>query len=109
MARNIEETKADHLRTVRIIREGYAGMMPNGNIVDRRVHPEAVAVEENDMFGNPKPKRLRPKDLKLDCENCIHMIEHEEPAKWGSRCGKCGRSVELLKKIAETKSDEYFE
>jgi hypothetical protein len=45
-------------QTLSIIKSGYAGVMPNGNIVDRREHPEAVAVPENTLLGVPEPARL---------------------------------------------------
>lgn len=38
--------------------EGYAGILPNGNIVDRRKHPKAVSVQKNILFGVPSPKEL---------------------------------------------------
>jgi hypothetical protein len=37
---------------------GYMGMLPNGNIVDRREFPKAIAVQENSLFNIPKPKKL---------------------------------------------------
>jgi len=39
---------------------GYAGVLPNGNIVDRRKHPAAVAVQRNSIFNIPSPKKLLP-------------------------------------------------
>ena len=47
------------LKTVEVMKSGYAGILPNGNIVDRREHPEAVVIQENPLFNTPKPKRLR--------------------------------------------------
>lgn len=44
---------------------GYAGMLQNGNIVDRRKHPEARPIFENKMFGIAKPKRLENNGRKL--------------------------------------------
>ena len=41
-----------------INKSGYAGMMPNGNIVDRRKFPEAIPIPENPLFNVPKPKKL---------------------------------------------------
>lgn len=38
--------------------EGYAGILPNGNLVDRREHPEAMPLAENSYLGIPKPKPL---------------------------------------------------
>ena len=35
---------------------GFASVLPNGNIVDRRYFPEATPVEKNSIFGTSKPK-----------------------------------------------------
>lgn len=40
----------------KIIKSGNAGVMPNGNIVDRRIYPEAIKIPENKMHGIPNPK-----------------------------------------------------
>ncbi len=37
---------------------GYAGCLPNGNIVDRRIYPEAIPIQANGMFGVVEPKKL---------------------------------------------------
>lgn len=42
-------------RTQEIIKSGFAGTLPNGNIVDRRTHPNAIPVQENSLLGTPKP------------------------------------------------------
>jgi hypothetical protein len=39
-------------------REGYAGILPNGNIVDRRIHPNAMPIPENKMMNIPKPNKV---------------------------------------------------
>jgi len=49
------------LKTKDIIESGYAGVLPNGNIVDRREHPEATPIQENPLFNTPKPKNIRNK------------------------------------------------
>jgi len=61
MAKKITEQARlkELLKTVDIMKSGYAGIMPNGNIVDRREHPEAIEIQENPLFNTPKPKRLR--------------------------------------------------
>jgi len=41
---------------VELTKSGYAGTLPNGNIVDRREHPEAYPMAENPMLGIAKPK-----------------------------------------------------
>lgn len=47
------------LKTLEISKSGYGGVLSNGNIVDRREHPEAVPIEENQMFGVPKPIKIK--------------------------------------------------
>lgn len=39
-------------------KEGYAGVLPNGNIVDRREYPEALPMQQNSMLGIPKPNKI---------------------------------------------------
>lgn len=41
-----------------INKSGYAGVLPNGNIVDRREFPAATPVKKNSIFGIPEPKQL---------------------------------------------------
>ena len=53
------------LRQVNVLKfteEGYAGMLPNGNIVDRREQPDAVPMQKNNLLNVPEPKGLPPKD-----------------------------------------------
>ncbi len=37
---------------------GYAGIMPDGHLVDRRIYPQAIPIQENSLMGIPKPKEL---------------------------------------------------
>ena len=54
-----EKKKLDALlEIVELNKTGYAGILPNGNIVDRRKHPTAIPIQENKMFGVVKPKEL---------------------------------------------------
>jgi hypothetical protein len=48
----------DLVNTTKIIESGYAGVLSNGNIVDRREHPEATPIQENSLFNTPKPKKI---------------------------------------------------
>jgi hypothetical protein len=54
----------EHLEALQKIRSivasGWAGVMPNGEIVDRRDYPTAVPIPANSLFGTPKPKKVRP-------------------------------------------------
>jgi hypothetical protein len=52
----------EHLDALKKIREltaaGWAGVMPNGNLVDRRENPNAIPVPKNSLLGVPEPKFL---------------------------------------------------
>ena len=50
--------REDLIEAHEINMSGYAGILPNGNIVDRRERPEAIPVQKNSMFGIPEPKNL---------------------------------------------------
>ena len=50
--------REDLIKHEEIKESGYMGCMPNGNLVDRREHPEAIPVMENQMLGFPKPQEL---------------------------------------------------
>lgn len=47
-----------HEKHEKVKSEGYAGILPNGNLVDRREFPKAIPLQENEMFNIPKPKKL---------------------------------------------------
>ena len=51
------------LEIVELNKTGYAGILPNGNIVDRKKFPNAIPVQENKMFGVAKPKDIFSNDL----------------------------------------------
>lgn len=40
-------------RITELIASGYAGVLPNGNIVDRREYPTAVAIQKNTLLHVP--------------------------------------------------------
>lgn len=46
------------MQTMEVIKSGYAGILPNGNIVDRREHPTAIPCQENSLLNTPKPKKI---------------------------------------------------
>lgn len=48
----------DLIKIHEINQAGWAGVLPNGNIVDRRLRPDAVPVQKNRMMGIPEPKPL---------------------------------------------------
>lgn len=50
-----KERAIEFERIIELSKIGYAGTLKNGNIVDRRQFPEAYSIQENSMFGIPKP------------------------------------------------------
>jgi sulfur carrier protein ThiS len=54
-----QEKLKELLEIVELNKTGYAGVLPNGNIVDRRKHPNAIPIQENRMFGVVKPKPIK--------------------------------------------------
>jgi len=56
--KQIDKLKELH-KILKLNKTGYAGVMPNGNIVDRREHPDAMPVQKNRLLGIPTPKKLR--------------------------------------------------
>jgi len=53
-----------------ISRSGFAGILPNGNIVDRRIELYATPIKENTMFNVPEPKPVMYGDYYLYCGVC---------------------------------------
>lgn len=53
-----EKGREDLIEVMEINDSGYAGCMPDGQIVDRRKHPEAIPVQKNRLLGIPEPKPL---------------------------------------------------
>lgn len=51
-----EAGRGDLIEIFEINKSGYAGILSNGNIVDRRKYPKAIPVQENRLLGIPKPK-----------------------------------------------------
>ncbi len=47
------------LETMEVIKSGYAGVLSNGNIVDRREYPKAIPIPENPLFNTPTPKPIK--------------------------------------------------
>ena len=54
----IDADRKDLVEVHEINQSGYAGINPNGNIVDRRKFPKAVPVQRNEMLNIPEPKKL---------------------------------------------------
>jgi hypothetical protein len=41
----------DLMKPFKLVKEGFAGILPNGNIVDIREFPDAIPIKENGLFG----------------------------------------------------------
>ena len=54
-----EDKKKVLLEVLSIVKSGYAGILSNGMIVDRRKHPEAIPCQRNALLGNPEPKEIK--------------------------------------------------
>lgn len=58
--KKLTEEEKKHLKALMdikaIIASGWAGVTGKGGIVDRRIHPEAIPLQENKLMGTPKPK-----------------------------------------------------
>ena len=52
----------NHTKLIKVIREGFGGMLSNGNLVDRREHPEAHPIAKNTFLGTPTPKEITKED-----------------------------------------------
>lgn len=44
-----------------VIQKGYAGVLSDGRLVDRREYPEAIPIQENKIFKTPAPKKIEEK------------------------------------------------
>lgn len=60
MPEEMQKTIRDELsiRINKIIASGFAGVKPNGNIVDRRAYPDALPIQKNEKLGTPEPLPL---------------------------------------------------
>lgn len=57
--------REDLITAMEITELGYAGVMPNGNIVDRRKHPEAISIPKNAQLGIPEAKAIPPREVNV--------------------------------------------
>lgn len=59
---NVDKSHVGHIMgewLKRLNASGYAGILqPAGTIVDRRIHPEAIPIQENSMMGIVAPKEI---------------------------------------------------
>jgi hypothetical protein len=54
--------RSDLIDIMEINDSGYAGILPTGCIVDRKLFPEALSISANSMFNLPEPKKLKSLD-----------------------------------------------
>lgn len=50
------------MESIEVTRAGYGGVLPNGNVVDRREHPDAIPLQRNPSMGIPEPKEIEKSD-----------------------------------------------
>ena len=59
-----KEKKPDVI--MELVQSGYAGILPNGNIVDCREYAEAIPMKKNSLLGIPKSKvKELPNEINL--------------------------------------------
>ena len=46
-----EKELSELMKPFKLVKEGFAGVLPNGNIVDIREFPNAIPIKENGLFG----------------------------------------------------------
>lgn len=56
--RDFEYRRNALLKTLEMSKSGYGGILPDGRIVDRREHPEAIPFQQNSLMGIPAPKTI---------------------------------------------------
>lgn len=88
-----EKGREDLIEIMEINDSGYAGILSTGEIVDRRKHPKAIPIQENKMFGIPKPKDLEEESPWIICSTCNGS--GEGPAD-GTTCWRCKGNGEIL-------------
>ena len=55
----LKEVKAYEALWIELLNaSGFAGIMPNGEIVDRRYYTDAKPIAENSLLGVSKPKTI---------------------------------------------------
>jgi hypothetical protein len=79
--------REDLIAIAEINLSGYAGILSNGNIVDRRFYPNAIPVPENKLFNIPEPKPIIVLSLRQPWASLIfHRIDEHFFAKmWETR------------------------
>lgn len=55
---NQKEKLEKYKKHFQMMQEGYGGILPTGELVDRREHPEALEIAENSFLGIGKPKKI---------------------------------------------------
>lgn len=82
---------------------GYAGILPNGNIVDRRVKPLAYPIGENTFLGIIKPKQVTYEQHEIQVDDAgqydkgyVMSIEDEDGYEYeGIGWYSCGKLVDI--------------
>lgn len=94
----------------------YGGPHANSTLSPQRKIKEKLLEDLSDEIDIKLTRKIIARNTKweqfeekVDCDACLHSIEHEDEDKWDEpvACGKCGRSknelIELEKKYWEIK------
>ena len=79
------------------IKSGYGGVLPNGQVVDRRQVPSAIPMKANSLLGTPEPRPV----VDQPCPDCYGG--HFRPCQM---CGDSGRVV-LLPDTTKPDADKF--
>jgi hypothetical protein len=71
-----EKGREDLIEIYELNKAGYAGILPSGNIVDRRRFPKAHPIAANPMFDIAEPKKELFKPL--TAYSCTHIPTEEQ-------------------------------
>jgi hypothetical protein len=86
------ERTAKLLEIAEAIKAGYGGVLPSGQVVDRRYQPHAMPIPANPLMGTPEPRSA----IEQDCQDCYGG--HFRPCQM---CGDTGKVVFLPNAQAE--------
>ena len=71
--------RTDLIEIYDFTKEGYAGVLPNGQIVDRRKEPNAIACQKNRIMDTPTPRLTEDGVCPITGNACDRKAGEETP------------------------------
>ena len=108
--------RQDLIEIFNINKSGYAGILPNGNIVSRLQYPDAIPVQKNELLSIPAVKKLKS-EITSDyvCIPCgSYFLDPSIERKFSvytmfeDVCGRCGQEarVERIREFNDRNHDK---